>query len=266
MSETVLLLIILAESLALIGVSGLWLRQRRRAAGLAQQMTAGRDSKWASSGRATVKAVLETAARVREKGVGGALRSSIEELAGWAEVEQPDLQRLAARDGTVTIFFSDIEDSTALNEGLGDRDWLRVLSGHDKIVRGGVETHNGHIIKSQGDGFMIAFASPDEAMRCAVEVQRALAAGDRRLRDTPIRVRIGIHTGAAVQKDGDLFGRNVALAARVAGLADGGEILVTPQVSEAVEDGDEFVFTGARDVELKGLPGSYRLLAVAWEE
>jgi class 3 adenylate cyclase len=263
-SEAVLLLVVAAETLALVAVTGLWLRQRRRASRLAYKLASG-ESRLASSGRATVKAVLETAALVREKGVGGAIRSSIEELAGWAEVEQPDLRRLAASDGTVTIFFSDIEDSTALNDRLGDRAWVKVLGDHDRIVRHRVGKHDGHIIKSQGDGFMIAFSHPTEAVRSAIEVQRALA-GDRRLRDIPIRVRIGIHAGVAVQREGDLFGRNVALAARVAAHADGNEILVTPEVGAAVQDHAEFTLTEGHEVDLKGLSGRYRLLAVSWQD
>jgi len=263
-SSIVLVLIIVVEAAALATASWLWLHQRRRAAKLERKLSAA-ESTWASGGRATVKAVLETAALVRAKGVGGAIRSSIEELAGWAQVEQPDLRRLAARDGTVTIFFSDIEDSTALNERLGDKAWLRVLDGHDRIVQREVNEHDGHIIKSQGDGFMIAFALPAEAMRCAIGIQRALAYGDRRLRGTSIRVRIGIHAGVAVHREGDLFGRNVALAARVAAFAEGGQILVTPEVSAAVDDGTEFSFTDAGTVELKGLTGDYRIQTVRWQ-
>jgi adenylate cyclase len=259
------LAVIAALLLALVVVGWRWQAEKRRADELAGQLASERDRiRPPQSGRAAVKAMFETAAQIREKGVGGALRSSIEELAGWAEVEQPDLERIAAADGTVTIFFSDIEDSTSLNEELGDRPWLKVLAAHDKIVRRSVGDHGGHIIKSQGDGFMIAFGDPAEGVRSAIDIQRALKAGNRRLRENPIRIRIGVHAGKAVAKDGDLFGRNVALAARVAGHAGGGEILVTPEVSEADEE-DEFVFSKSREVELKGLPGTYQLWAVAWE-
>ena len=70
--------------------------------------------------REVVRGVWETAALVREQGLGGALRTSIDELAGWAQVERPDLVRLAGPEGTLSILFSDIEGSTALNEELGD--------------------------------------------------------------------------------------------------------------------------------------------------
>lgn len=257
-----LAIVVAVETVALVVVSVALVRARRRAAGFEGALTAAEPPTW-TTGRATVKAVLETAARVREKGVGGALRSSIEELAGWAEVEQPDLHRLAARDGTVTMFFSDIEGSTEINERLGDHAWLKALGSHDRLVRRRVGAHDGHIIKTQGDGFMIAFAEPVQAVRAAVEIQRDLA-GDRKLRAVPIRVRIGIHAGVAVQRDGDLFGRNVALTARVASAAEGGEILVTDEVSAALGDEPGLELVDAREVDLKGLPGGHRLHAVRW--
>ena len=260
-----LVVIIVVEAAALVTVAVLWMHERQRAALLDEKLR-GTGSNWGWGGRATVNAILETAALVREKGVVGAIRGSIGELAGWAQVEQPDLQRLAARDGTLTILFSDIEDSTALNERLGDKAWLRVLDAHDRIVQHEVSEHDGHIIKSQGDGFMIAFALPAEAMRCAIGIQRTIGNRDRRLRATPVRVRIGIHTGAAVQREGDLFGRNVALAARVAAHAEGDQILVTSEVSAAVTDSVEFSFTDAGTVEFKGLTGDYRIQTLRWRD
>lgn len=261
------LLLILAIAAALAVAGGLLLlRWSRRQAELARRQAAERElEETLEAGRRAVRAVVDTAVRVRDQGLRGAFRDSIEQMAGWAEDEQPDLRRMAARDGTVTILFSDIENSTAINEELGDRAWLRILGAHDSIVRARVEEHGGHIVKAQGDGFMIAFASPEEALRCAIEIQRALSTGNRRLRKARIRVRIGIHVGEAVAKDGDLFGRNVAFAARVASEADGGEILVSSQVSEAAADAGAISFTSPREVELKGLPGEHRLLAVDWD-
>lgn len=212
------------------------------------------------------KVMVETAARVRDEGLGPALRGSVAELAGWAESEQPEIRRYAADDGTVAMLFSDIEDSTALNEELGDRDWMRVLAAHDKIVRDSVERHDGHIVKSQGDGFMIAFADAENALGCAVDVERAIERGNRRLRKTPIKVRIGVHVGQAVAKDGDLFGRNVAYAARVAAEAEGGEILVSEPVRERLGDENGVRLSAPRQVELKGLPGEHAVYAVDWRD
>src|ERR1700754_2782556 len=189
-----------------------------------------------SSGREAVKTMWQTASIIRKQGFGSAVLSSIEDLADWAEVERPDLARLAP-DGKVAILFSDIEDSTALNERIGDRAWVRTIGRHDKMIRRHVQSHKGHVVKSQGDGFMVAFADPDQAVRCSIDVQRAL-----RKRPNEIRVRIGIHTGKSVRRGDDLFGRNVAMAARVAAEADGGETLVSEAVRDAVAGSDDITF------------------------
>src|SRR4051794_157617 len=126
-----------------------------------------------TGGREAVKQVWQTANILRKDGIGAAVRSSIEDLADWAEVERPDLARLAP-SGKVAIVFSDIEDSTALNERIGDRAWVRLIGSHDKLIRKHVSRHSGHVVKSQGDGFTIAFAQAEEAVRCSIDVQRSL--------------------------------------------------------------------------------------------
>nr|WP_243410736.1 MULTISPECIES: adenylate/guanylate cyclase domain-containing protein [Mycobacterium] len=215
-----------------------------------------------SGGREAVKTVWQTANLVRKEGFGAAVRSSIEELADWAEVERPDLARVTP-DGRVVILFSDIEESTALNERIGDRAWVKLIAAHDKMIHELVERRSGHVVKSQGDGFMVAFARAEQALRCAIDIQDALHREAKRKRRNGIRVRIGIHMGRSVRRGDDLFGRNVAMAARVAGQAAGGEILVSQPVRDAVGDCGDIGFDEGRDVELKGFSGSYRLFAVA---
>ncbi|BDX30724.1 hypothetical protein TUM20985_12710 [Mycobacterium antarcticum] len=207
-----------------------------------------------SGGREAVKTVWQTANILRKEGLGAAVRSNIEDLADWAAVERPDLARLAP-NGRVAIVFSDIEGSTALNERIGDRAWVRLIDRHGKMVSRHVRRHSGHIVKSQGDGFMIAFAQPEQAIDCSVDVQRELTK-----QRNGIRVRIGIHAGKSVRRGDDLFGRNVAMAARVAAAADGGQILVSESVRDAV--GDDIDFDEGRDLELKGFSGTHRLYAV----
>jgi adenylate cyclase len=215
------------------------------------------------TGREVVKGVWETATLVREKGFGIALRSSIEDLAGWAEVERPDLVRLAGPEGTLSILFSDIEGSTALNESLGDRQWVRLLARHDRTVRARVERYDGHVVKTQGDGFMVAFPDPERAVRCAVSVQRAFERGSRDGKPD-LRVRIGIHHGDVVHRENDIFGRHVAQAARVAAQAGGGEILVSETVAAALAPYDDLVLEPSRTVELKGLTGAHEVTPVFW--
>jgi adenylate cyclase len=214
-----------------------------------------------SGGREAVKTVWKSANVMRKEGLGAAVRSSIEDLADWAEVERPDLAKVTP-DGRVVILFSDIEESTALNERIGDRAWVRLIGAHDKLVSGLVQRRSGHLVKSQGDGYMIAFARAEQAVRCGIDVQHALRKNAKRKRHPDIRVRIGIHMGRSVRRGDDLFGRNVAMAARVAAQAVGGEILVSQPVRDALSDCDDIRFDEGRDVELKGFSGSYRLFAV----
>lgn len=212
--------------------------------------------------RTAVGTAVGTAVRVRRQGVGGFLTSSIEELTGIALADRGAIADVAAPDGTVTLFFSDIVDSTALNERLGDKGWVELLTAHDKIVRHQVARHSGHVVKSQGDGFMVAFGDPAEAVRAGLAMQGAFdAARGKALRRTPITVRMGLHLGRAVEKDGDYFGRNVAMAARVAAEAAGREILVSDEAYAVVAD--EFTFATPRECELKGFSGTHRLWPLA---
>jgi adenylate cyclase len=243
------------EGVVLVVLSARLKRRTREVAELRRKVDAR--ANLISGGREAVKSVWQTANILRKEGFGAAVRSNIEELADWAEVERPDLARLAP-SGRVAILFSDIEESTALNERIGDRAWVRLIERHDKMVSRHVKRHAGHVVKSQGDGFMIAFAQPEEAARCGIDVQRELGK-----RPGGIRVRIGIHVGKSVRRGDDLFGRNVAMAARVAAAADGGEVLVSEAVRDAIGDENGIAFDDGRDVELKGFSGTQRVYAVA---
>ena len=209
-----------------------------------------------------IRTAWRTADSLITKGIGATVRNSIEDLAGWAQVERPDLARLTA-DGDVVIAFSDIEDSTAHNEELGDREWVKVLERHNRLIEKLVADHGGHVVKTQGDGFMIAFARAEEAVRCGMDMQDALQKDAQHKRHNKIRVRIGVHMGRSVRRGDDLFGRNVAMAARVAAQAGGGEILVSETVREALNDCEDISFDDGRDAELKGFAGTHRLYAVA---
>jgi class 3 adenylate cyclase len=175
--------------------------------------------------------------------------------------ERPDVTRAAAPNGTVTILFTDIESSTRLAEELGDQQWMAVLRRHNAVVRAQVQQHRGYEVKSEGDGFMLAFSSANDGLRCAIGIQHALAGEDC---GVPLRVRIGLHTGEAIRERDDFFGKVVILAARIAAEARGTEILVSSLVRELTESVGEFRFDRTADAELKGLSGVHRLHSVAW--
>jgi class 3 adenylate cyclase len=176
---------------------------------------------------------------------------------------RPDLSQAVSSDGSVTVLFTDIEGSTQITEALGDADWMGVLRAHNALVRDQVAAHSGIEVKSQGDGFMLAFASAEEALGCAIGIQRALVGplsdGHR------LRVRIGLHTGETIREEDDFYGKDVILAARIAAEARGGEILVSSLVRELTEGSELFSFTDPTDVELKGLSGMHSLSAVRWQ-
>jgi class 3 adenylate cyclase len=179
--------------------------------------------------------------------------------------ERPDMRKATAPDGTVTIMFSDIQDSTVLTERFGDRRWLELLGDHDRIVREQLELHDGYEVKSQGDGFMLAFASARSAVHCAISIQRELATFREGNPERPLHVRIGLHTGEVIRDNDDFFGKHVILAARVGGKATGGEILVSSLLAQLVASSGDFEFGPEREIELKGLSGSYGVADVLWE-
>lgn len=264
------LAVLVVASWVALGVTSLRLRRARRTIdqlrGELEIRSLPRSRRMAGM---AMKAVVETASRVREGGVSGLLMSSIDDITRWATEDRAAILRNAAPDGTVTIFFSDIEDSTRHNERLGDDDWVRLLGAHDRLVREQIRKHRGHVVKTQGDGFMVVFRDPAEGVRAAVDIQRGLELSTgRQLRRNPIRVRIGLHTGTVVSRDGDYFGRNVAMAARVAGQASGSEIVVSDDVRRALgepsEGEPEFALAPCRPVELKGLSGTHQLWEVEW--
>jgi class 3 adenylate cyclase len=176
---------------------------------------------------------------------------------------RPDLSTATAPNGTVTILFTDIEGSTQLTEQLGDEDWLTVLRAHNEVVRNQVKDHSGYEVKSQGDGFMLAFPSAKDALRCAIGIQRALNA--REPNGVVLRVRIGLHTGEPVRDADDFYGKAVILAARIASEARGAEILASSLVRELTESSGEFTFEPPTEAELRGLSGIHQVSAVRWQ-
>ncbi len=167
--------------------------------------------------------------------------------------------------GTVTIVFSDIEGSTKRAVELGDLRWHEVLSVHNRIMRKMLARHHGVETHSLGDGFMMCFRSARSALGFVTDAQRALAAWEAANPLQGLRVRAGVHTGEAVVGDnGDLFGRHVVMAARIADQARGGEILVSSLVREIVEPRGDIVFGQPRSALLKGLNGEHLLHPIVY--
>jgi class 3 adenylate cyclase len=168
-------------------------------------------------------------------------------------------------EGTITIVFSDIESSTERATSMGDTAWMKVLNTHNEIVRRNVKKGSGREVKNQGDGFMLTFPGARRALQCMINVQRELAAMARDDVQGSVRIRVGVHTGEVIEEAGDIFGRHVMFAARVAGHADGGEILVSSLVREIASARGDLVFGEPRAVELKGIEGEHLVYPLLWD-
>ncbi len=140
---------------------------------------------------------------------------------------------------------------------------MALLREHNQIIREHVTANNGYEVESMGDGFMLAFRSARDGLNCAIGIQRAIltrneAAGE------PVEVRIGLHTGEAVQEQGDFFGKHVNLAARIGGSAGGGEILVSALLAQLVSPSGDFTLSERPAMSLKGLDGKHVTHGVQW--
>ena len=166
------------------------------------------------------------------------------------------IAEVAGASGTVTLMFTDIEDSTRLGQQMGDVAWSAVVQDHFDSVTAIVEANAGKVIKTLGDGAMAAFPTPRQAADAAIGIEQATDAGE-------LRVRIGIHTGEAISVGSDYAGLAVAKAARIASAADGGEILVSSATRELLDRFD-YAFETDRAAELKGLDGTHRLYPLTW--
>jgi class 3 adenylate cyclase/alpha-beta hydrolase superfamily lysophospholipase len=177
------------------------------------------------------------------------LADAIEEFV-MGTVSSSDTSRALA-----AVLFTDIAGSTERAAALGDQRWRDLLDDHDRRVQHAVDGHLGRVVKTMGDGVLARFDGAGRAVRCA----QAIVAEARRL---GLDVRAGVHLGDCELRGEDLAGMTVHVAARVAALAAGGEVLVTAAVRDAL------VGTGVRFDErgrhaLRGVPGEWTVLAVA---
>jgi class 3 adenylate cyclase len=164
------------------------------------------------------------------------------------------VHRPAADRVLATVLFTDISGSTERAAVLGDRDWKSLLDRHDEALRDVLARHGGVEVHTTGDGMLATFDSPARAVRCASDMIQAAQA-------TGLAIRAGVHTGEIERRGQDVAGIAVHIAARVAALADAGEVLVSGTVPPLVV-GSGLDFADRGEHELKGVPRVWRLFAV----
>ena len=192
-----------------------------------------------------------------------AVLAAIDEFLGEGELGAPPAA--AQPPGAFrTVLFTDIEGSTALTHRLGDAKGRGVLREHERMVREALKAHGGAEVKTMGDGFMASFSSATRALECATALQRAFAERNESAAE-PLRVRVGLNAGEPIEEEQDLFGSMVIMAARIAAMAQGGEILVANVVRELAE-GKGFMFGDRGEVALRGFDDPVRLFEVRWRD
>jgi class 3 adenylate cyclase len=153
-----------------------------------------------------------------------------------------------------TVLFTDIVGSTKRAAQLGDRDWRELLDAHDRVVRRQLERFRGREVNTAGDGFLATFDGPGRAIVCACAIRDAVRA-------LGIEVRAGLHTGEVEVRGNDIAGMAVHIGARVAAIAEAGEVLVSGAVPPLVT-GSGIQFAERGEHELKGVPERWHLFAV----
>ena len=187
---------------------------------------------------------------------------AVREEAAVADILRAAAERQAAPTNTYkTFLFTDIVASTNLAEAMGDEAWEHLLRWHDDTLRALFVDHGGEVVNSTGDGFFVAFDSAAPAIACAKAVQRALAQ-QRRTHGFAPAVRIGVHSAAATRRGADYSGKGVHVAARIATLAQGGEIVASAATASLAGSP---AFAESRAVSLKGVSGEIEVVSVAWD-
>ena len=198
-----------------------------------------------------------------------------EAVSGWFEQESVIISRFVGLEDEVasptesmaalrTVLFTDIVGHTEMMSRLGDERGREVLREHERITREVLKAHGGTEVKTMGDGFMASFGSVTKAVECAVALQREMGNAKWEMGER-IEVRCGLNAGEPIEEDGDLFGATVILASRIAGRAEGGEILVADTV-RGLCSGKGFVFANRGEFTAKGFEEPVRVYEVTWRE
>ena len=193
-----------------------------------------------------------------EESLGFSLTTTLGEI--LESIDERDIGALPA-DGMVTLMFTDVEGSTRHARDLGDRQFARMIAEHVGLVSRVAARWQGQVIKTVGDGALLAFSSARSAVASAVDIQRQIEAAG-----APYQVRIGIHAGDVVRTDSDVMGFAVNKAARVASAAAGGQVVVSAVVRELVGYDPALRFEDSFLAELRGIEGVHELVPVAWRE
>jgi predicted ATPase/class 3 adenylate cyclase len=160
----------------------------------------------------------------------------------------------------LTFLFTDLENSTPLWEKCPD-DMQQASARHDLLLREAIETHGGWVVKTTGDGFHAAFESPLDGVAATLAGQQAISAETWPAATGPLKVRMGLHTGESQEREGDYYGVDVNLAARIMGLGHGGQILLSETTTTLVKKilPEDCTLVDLGEHRIKGIAASERI-------
>ncbi len=163
---------------------------------------------------------------------------------------------------TVTVLFTDMEASTEFTSARGDEATMALLRDHETVVREAAREHDGRMVKSTGDGYMVVFPSRAGGLAAAMDMRRRHDDYNAARPETPLKVRMGLHVGPAIEHDGEFYGLAVNTAARVAAKARSGQVLVSEPMLEGASGDGDWTFVDRGLFWLKGLRERWRLYEV----
>ena len=167
--------------------------------------------------------------------------------------------------GFRAIMFTDLKDSTLMTTLYGDTKALHLLHIHNALTRNSLKAHRGREVKHTGDGIMASFASVTDSVECAVNIQKAFAAYNKKNIETPLNLRIGLSAGEPIEEHGDLFGKAVQLSARLCALAEPDRILVDQVILDHWQ-GKDLPLSDLGEVTPKGFDHAVRVYELKYEE
>jgi predicted ATPase/DNA-binding SARP family transcriptional activator/class 3 adenylate cyclase len=174
------------------------------------------------------------------------------------EVVDVALSRLAAPTGVTTLLMTDMVGSTRLIEAIGDAAWLDLVEWHDRTLQSQFTLHRGSIVDRAGDGYLVMFDAPGDAIACATAIRRTLLTHRKETGFAP-QLRVAVHEGTVVFEEGAPRGRDVHVTARIVDAAEPDEILISGSLADALA----IVGAGRRTFEAKGIEGRLEVVSLS---
>ena len=159
--------------------------------------------------------------------------------------------------------FTDLKDSTLITTMFGDTKALHLLHIHNALIRNALREYRGNEVKHTGDGIMASFVNVEDAVKCAVVIQKAFAEHNQRNPHENLHIRVGLSAGEPVEEDGDFFGSAVQLAARICAYAEPDHILAAQIVRQECQSHRD-VFVEVGEVTPKGFDCPISVHEVKW--